>query len=148
LLLPPGPLADAFMVRHLEKRLHRRVIDIREGLLVLHPYMDREVADSTRRLGETAGLQDVALEAVVAAAQVAAALHHTRWRVTLPRPDDAPDPTAIASAPQSPAGEQVNWDLDVPWLEAVSTAYAASPLVRQALVDAGVTDPGAAPGQT
>jgi hypothetical protein len=33
-------------------------------------------------------------------------------------------------------------DLELTWLEAVSTAYAASPLVKRTLIDANVTEPG------
>jgi hypothetical protein len=104
--------------------------------------MDPQVADVARRLARTAGLQGIEVEAVVEAAQVAAALHTTRFRLTLPRPGDAADPAELPSAPELETLDQVNMDLELTWLEAVSTAYASSPLVRQALVAADVTDPG------
>jgi hypothetical protein len=142
LLMPPGPLTDALTVRHLNQRLRQRAIEIHDGLLVLRDHMDAQVADVARRLARTAGLQGIEAQAVVEAAQVAAALHKTRFRLTLPRPGDAADPAELPNAPELEAFEQVNTDLELTWLEAVSTAYASSPLVRQALVDADVTESG------
>jgi hypothetical protein len=72
---------------------------------------------------------------------VAAALHKTRWRLTLPRPGDASEPADIPSVPELEAFDQVNRELEITWREAVSTAYATSPLVKQALAEAGVTEP-------
>lgn len=138
--MPPGPVTDAFTVRYLDDRLYRRVIDIRDGLLVLREHMDPEVADVAWRLSRKAGLDGIELEAVVEAARVASALHKTRSQLTLPRPGDAADPDDIPSAPELQAFDQVNRDLEIIRLEAISTAYATSPLVRQALVEAGLTE--------
>jgi hypothetical protein len=53
----------------------------------------------------------------------------------------------LTGEPTARVVEQVNWDLEIARSEAVSTAYAASPLVRRTLVDAGVTDAGDVPGR-
>jgi hypothetical protein len=60
---------------HLNYRLYRRVIEIRDGLLALRSYRDPEVRIGARRCGEAAGLTGDELRAAVAAAQVRAALN-------------------------------------------------------------------------
>jgi hypothetical protein len=59
---------------HLNYRLYRRVIEIRDGLLALRSYRDPEVRVQARRCGEAAGLTGDELRAAVAAAQLKAAL--------------------------------------------------------------------------
>jgi hypothetical protein len=59
---------------HLNYRLYRRVIEIRDGLLALRCYRDPEVRLRARRSGESAGLTGDELRATVAAAQLKAAL--------------------------------------------------------------------------
>jgi hypothetical protein len=59
---------------HLNYRLYRRVIEIRDGLLALRSYRDPEVRIHARRCGEAAGWSGDELRAAVAAAQLKAAL--------------------------------------------------------------------------
>ena len=60
---------------HLNYRLYRRVIEIRDGLLALRSYRDPEVPRRARQCGEAAGLTGDELRAAVAAAQLKAALN-------------------------------------------------------------------------
>ncbi len=60
---------------HLNYRLYRRVIEIRDGLLALRSYRDPEVRIRARQCGEAAGLTGDELRAAVAAAQLKAALN-------------------------------------------------------------------------
>jgi len=69
---PAGP--DLLAVGGLRLRLYRRVIEIRDGLLVLHPYRADDVAAAAREHARLAGLSGRRLEATVEAAAVAAAL--------------------------------------------------------------------------
>ncbi|HEY7596840.1 MAG TPA: MAB_1171c family putative transporter [Actinophytocola sp.] len=69
---PAGP--DVLRVRGLRLRLYRRVIEIRDGLLALHPYREHDVAAAARRHATRAGMRGRRLEATVEAAAVAAAL--------------------------------------------------------------------------
>jgi hypothetical protein len=62
-------------VTHLNYRLYRRVIEIRDGLLALRSYRDPEIRIRARQCGEAAGLTGDELRAAVAAAQLKAALH-------------------------------------------------------------------------
>lgn len=59
---------------HLNYRLYRRVIEIRDGLLALRSYRDPEVRIRARQCGEAAGLTGDELRAAVAAAQLKAAV--------------------------------------------------------------------------
>lgn len=59
---------------HLNYRLYRRVIEIRDGLLAVRSYRDPEVRIRARRCGEAAGLTGDELAAAVAAAQLKAAV--------------------------------------------------------------------------
>jgi hypothetical protein len=60
---------------HLNYRLYRRVIEIRDGLLALRSYRDPEVRIGARRCGAAAGLTGDELRAAVAAAQLRAVLN-------------------------------------------------------------------------
>lgn len=137
LLMPPGPIASAMTLRHMDRRLRRRVVEILDGERVLGEHMDPAVAAETDRLGRAAGLAGLDLEAAVQAASLAAALHRMRGHLTLPRPDDAPDPADVPSAPGLEALDEVNLDLEVTRLETISAAYTDSPIVKQALTATG-----------
>jgi uncharacterized protein DUF6545 len=69
---PAGP--DVLHLRGLRLRLYRRVIEIRDGLLALHPYREDGVAAAARERARATGLTGQQLEAAVEAAAVAAAL--------------------------------------------------------------------------
>jgi hypothetical protein len=59
---------------HLRYRLHRRVIEIYDGLLALRSYKDPEVRRRALQCGREAGFTGDELRAAVAAAQLKAAL--------------------------------------------------------------------------
>ena len=66
--------AAGWSLSDVDYRLHRRVIEIRDGLLALRPYHDAGVAERARAQARAAGLTGDDLRAVVAAAQLRAAL--------------------------------------------------------------------------
>jgi hypothetical protein len=72
--LDPPATPDLLALRGLRLRLYRRVIEIRDGLLALHPYREQEVAAAARDRASRAGLRGVRRDAAVEAATVAAAL--------------------------------------------------------------------------
>lgn len=72
LVAPRPALLDLLVPTDLDLRLYRRVIEIRDGRLALHPYLDPDVGDATR--AEAAGLSGRRLDAVVEARMLAAAV--------------------------------------------------------------------------
>ncbi len=74
-LFPPRPVvADALALRDLDLRLYRRVVEIRDGMLALRPYVDPMVLDRARVVGRETGLPPEEIEALVEAACIASAL--------------------------------------------------------------------------
>jgi len=123
-LLPPrSALADALVIRDLEFRLYRRVVEIRDGFLALRPYVDPGVAVRARELSEEAGLSWEETQAVVEAASLAAALEAKRRRRTI---------NAALSTFGMTGGADVN--SEVAMLERVARCYARSPIVRAVAV--------------
>lgn len=61
-------------MRDVNIRLHRRVIEIRDGLLTLRPYVDPRVREDAQVQGRAAGLSGDDLAAVSEAATIAAAI--------------------------------------------------------------------------
>lgn len=114
---PASSRADAIAVRDLHFRLHRRVIEISDGLLSLRPFLDADVATRARQAALGAGAAGDELETVVEAAVVTAGIAaKTSGQAT----------AAAASTARlhgDPSGE-------VAWLERVARAYARSPVVR------------------
>ena len=103
----PGPRAVPW-------RLARRVVQIRDGLLLLAPYRRPDLAIDAPGTG-AAGLER---DAVIEAAHIAAAL---RTRAAgVPATVDPPDPP-----PQQPT----DLDAELAWLQQVSEALARSPTV-------------------
>jgi hypothetical protein len=109
---PAGP--DVLAVGGLRLRLYRRVIEIRDGLLALHPYREDDIAATAREHARRAGLTGQQLEAAVEAAVVAAAL---RSRASRDLPPDAATP---ATAPVSGG---VDLASDTVFLSRVARAY-------------------------
>ncbi|HEV7651749.1 MAG TPA: MAB_1171c family putative transporter [Actinophytocola sp.] len=105
---PAGP--DVLQVGGLRLRLYRRVIEIRDGLLALHPYREGEFAAAAREHARRAGLRGQRLEAAVEAAAVAAAL----------RSRASGDPPA---APAAPVTGGVDLASDTVFLSRVARAY-------------------------
>ncbi|GAB3492140.1 MAB_1171c family putative transporter [Amycolatopsis cihanbeyliensis] len=96
-------------------RLYRRVIEIRDGLLILAPYRDPDGTAAHRRAAEATGLSGPDLDAAVEAADIAAAL----------RRKDAGPPAAEEDTRREPA-EESDLAAEAAWLARVATAFAAS----------------------
>ncbi|MFE5864315.1 MAB_1171c family putative transporter [Streptomyces virginiae] len=105
--------------RDLRLLRHRQVVEIRDGQLSLRPHYDGEVAETARVLGEARGLTGDDLEAVVEAAQIAAALHA--------RAAGADQDISQPLLPHDPAGGDILREAD--WLTRVAEAYRKSPVV-------------------
>jgi hypothetical protein len=74
-LFPPRPVvADALTLRDLDLRLYRRVVEIRDGMLALRPYVDPVVMDHARLVGQEGGLPPDEIEALMEAAGIVSAL--------------------------------------------------------------------------
>jgi hypothetical protein len=87
--LDPPSVPDVMVLRHLRLRVYRRVIEIRDGLLVLQPYRCPAVATAARARAVATGLSGRALEAAVEAETVAAALR-SRLTAAAPVPRSGP----------------------------------------------------------
>jgi hypothetical protein len=101
-------------------RLYRRVIEIRDALLLLDPYMSPDVAAAAEDAATARGLQGDDLRATVEAAEIAAAI----------RTCDGNAPAVAPSAEQRPQPDESDVSRQVAWLAKVSRAY-ASPLVQE-----------------
>lgn len=112
---------EALETRDLDFRLHRRVIEIRDGLLALRPRFPPEVADAARELSRREGLRDEQdVEAVALAAMIAVAVRNGNG--TRPAPAAADDAVIPGGA---------GLEDETAWLERVSTALADSPIVQR-----------------
>ncbi|WP_216216547.1 MAB_1171c family putative transporter [Amycolatopsis aidingensis] len=106
-------------------RLYRRVIEIRDGLLILAPYRDQERTAAHRRSAEAAGLTGADLDAAVEAADIAEAL----------RRKQAGLPATGEDARREPAVES-DLAAETAWLTRVARAFGT----------AGRSDRAATPG--
>lgn len=113
-----------WLIRDVDFRLYRRVIEIRDSRLALRPFLDERVADTARELGRAAGLDGADLAATVEAATLAAALRAKEHD----RPAACPTGAVVA-------GGQDLTD-EVAWLTAVARAFTGSPVVAGTLARA------------
>ncbi|MFD6465381.1 MAB_1171c family putative transporter [Streptomyces goshikiensis] len=109
---------------------HRQVVEIRDGQLALRQHYDSSVAESARALGRAQGLTGDDLEAVVEAAQIAAALRARAAGASqrIPRRLLTHDPAA---------GDII---LEADWLTRVAQAYRTSPVVAAIVSNAQAAD--------
>lgn len=110
-------------IRDLRHRLYRCVIEIQDGLITLHDYLDPDIAVAAKHLGEAAGLTGRDLAATQEAAMIAAALPAKRASRTVPNP--------AAALTMQHAGDELT--ATVAWLVDVAHAYRHSPVVRTAI---------------
>ncbi|WP_267241629.1 MAB_1171c family putative transporter [Streptomyces sp. PR69] len=115
-LEPPGAT-----VSDLDYRLHRRVVEIRDGWRDLRPYIDRSAGGSGVR---AAGASEESRQAFAEAAQIRQALHAKRAGTVPDRNKDTGD---------FDDRDTDNFTAEVAWLTQVATAYR-----RLAKVDAKV----------
>jgi len=132
LVPPPRPLIDRLTFGDVEFRLHRRVVEIRDGMLALRPYADPKVQELAHRLSCDQGLDDQQTAAVVDAATLAAA----QW-------SKAKGQAGREKALPSTSGGQ-NLEEEVRVLERMADCYTHSPIVRQ--IRAAVVGKPAEPG--
>jgi hypothetical protein len=119
---PSSPLRDALSFRDLNVSLYRRVVEIRDGLLTLRPYVDRRFREDAIALGRTTGLSGEELEVVAEAATVAAAIRAKGRGHAMVEGD------VVAAAPtDSDLGEEAAY------LTQLSRAYRSSPVVKMML---------------
>ncbi|MEU6715801.1 MAB_1171c family putative transporter [Nonomuraea sp. NPDC046802] len=112
-LIPPLPaLVDLLSPRDLSLRLYRRVIEIRDGRMSLHPHLDPTVEATARRQATEAGVSGQALDAVVEAAMLAAAI---QAKAQGARPTSTTSPEAV------PGG--LDLESDIAFLSDVARAY-------------------------
>lgn len=108
----------------LNYRLYRRVIEIRDGLLALRSYRDPEVRRRTLQSGKAAGLTGDELHAVVAAAQLKAALNaKAKGRVV---PTDSTDSADARELFELRRGDDLT--TEATWLARIAHAYVHSPV--------------------
>lgn len=114
----PGEPRRPAVPRDIQWHLARRLVQIRDGLLLLAPYRSPEVATEAHAAAQRAGLADTERDAVVEAAQIAAALQARAAGISTPT--DAPAP------PRERLGDL---ESETAWLQRVSRAFAQSPIV-------------------
>jgi len=73
-------LRDRLRFRNLDFRLYRRVIEIRDGRLVLRPFLDADVARRARDDALKGGQSDGDVEAIVEARVLATGVENARLR--------------------------------------------------------------------
>ncbi|MFE1873852.1 DUF6545 domain-containing protein [Streptomyces sp. NPDC059496] len=145
--LPLRPYDDAeveYTARDLRVLRHRQVVETRDGQLALGQYYNGKVAETARSLGEGPGLTRDDPEAVVEAAQLAAALR-TRatgagtgagTRVGTGVDQGIPQPQPLL--PHDPAAGAIIREAD--WLTRVAEAYGTSHVAATTLSDTRLAD--------
>ena len=111
--------------RDADYALTRRVAEVRDGRLALRAYIDQRVTALAGEQARRAGLTGDDRQAVVEAAQLAAAVRGHAAGLPAPRPDPTP--------PHDPGG----YAREVAWLVRVAEAYARSPVVAAVAARAG-----------
>lgn len=123
-LTDPGfTFREGLSTRTAEFRLYRRIIEIRDGLLILAPHLDSAVREEAEHAGCREGLTGDELQAAILATQIATALH-TRQ----PLPEQPAHGAHSVSEP-----DQKNVLQDAAWLSQVSAALDHSPVVHSVL---------------
>jgi Family of unknown function (DUF6545) len=104
----------------ISERLYRRVIEIRDGLLVLQPYRDSTDTDKHRKQAKALGVADRHRAAAIEAADIRAALHRRRQQV----------PPCRYTAEDNVATHQGTFTSELRWLAQVSNALARDEIGR------------------
>ncbi len=109
---PHAGQGHAAVVGDLDFRLHRRVTEIRDGVITLQPYLDRAMVRWARRYCRNMGVAHEAMRQYVEAVTLAAAIHAIGRRERARRP---------LAGPLLP--DTADLDGDVRHLRAVAVAY-------------------------
>jgi hypothetical protein len=107
-ITPPG--------RGIEWKLARRLVEIRDGLLLLTPYRDPRIGTAVHAAALRANRSDP--QAIAEATELHAALQRRRQGDQPPTETPPPPPPAAAPAPQP-----VGLDAETAWLHRVARAY-------------------------
>ena len=116
---PASRLADLLHCRHLTFRLYRRVVEIRDGWLLLRPYADQRVPAAAATACREAGLLPAAAQTVASAAELVVALR---------RHDAGEPPQSALTLPLPPGGGDL--ETEVAMLEPIARCFTRSALVR------------------
>lgn len=123
-LVPPTRgLLEVFDLRDVHFRLYRRVVEIRDAILLLNPSVDPRAGACARQVGEDSGVAGRELEVLVTAVQLASVLNRNR-------PENTGAGSTAASMSQ---GEAVDFGAEVEALEGLAGCYRRSPLIARAL---------------
>jgi len=121
-----SPLDELWAIGDLRYRLRRRVVEIRDGIVALSPYLDADVAALAARLARAAALPADETQIAVNAAVVAVAIHSCRARRRVARRTDLP----LMAGGNDLAGE-------VDYLARLAHALRHSPVVKATLRQVG-----------
>jgi hypothetical protein len=136
--LPHG--IKAYFPHELAFQLYRRVIEIRDGCLLLRPYRDPEVALAANTTARQAGLDGTELDATVEAIELATALvAHTAGVRGQHGSYPLPSQEGVITQP-------VDVHSEATYLALVADAFANSPLVREHVYRACTSHPGPGAG--
>lgn len=119
---PSSPLMDALLLRDLNVRLYRRVVEIRDGLLTLRPFVDPRIREVAREVARSSGLSGDEPDTIAEAATVAAAIRAKRHGHAA----DAGDVVAAAPAGSDLGGEAA-------YFRRLARVYSCSPIVKMVL---------------
>lgn len=118
---PNSALADALGVNDTSLRLHRRTIEIRDGIVALRPYRDPALAVLAEVHCRRAGIAGREREAIVEAAMLAAAARAKVQNLPLARPQ-----SSVATLRPD---DLVGHDEEIVYLQRVAAALTGSPIV-------------------
>ena len=118
-LPPPSRDVDTLDFRDVDFRLYRRVVEIRDGILALRPYVDPSFTQLAAQLGREAGLDREERDAVIGAATIVAG----QWA-------KARGQVNTEEGARLSAHGGADLEREVAALELVARSYGRSPIVR------------------
>ncbi|MFJ1795313.1 MAB_1171c family putative transporter [Kitasatospora griseola] len=103
--------------------LHRRTVEIADGILSLEPHRSRAVQQAAEEAVAAAGLTGTEADAVVEAAVVAGAIQAARWSARAQR-----DPAPLAD---QGSAREADLEKEAVWLRLVAEQYTGSEIVHR-----------------
>ena len=119
-LASPSAVTGSYSRHDMGVRLYRRVIEIRDGALLLRGYRDPTVTTAAESAAQHAGLRGERLRATVEAAELAAAIEAKRR-----------NRRASSTAGPPPATLEPDVRSEARWLAQVAAAFSRSPIVAE-----------------
>jgi hypothetical protein len=107
----------ALLLRDLDYRVSRRVIEVRDGVLALRPYIDEDIVRTAREGAVRVGVPADELEAAVEAAEISAALDRSEEAEV--QRDASAVPVVMNTAPE-------DLDAELTWLSTVAKYFKAA----------------------